>query len=287
MSCPGKGLLSGALLSVLIVSGARGGEAHVPVPGLIRDLCGPNASAEWRAARRLVVRGDAAVPALAQLAAARGPLPPRLVAVELLGEIGTQAARQALLDLLRTERRNLAVRSQLCMQLGYLRETRAVPIIAQWLETIGPRALHDVRGPKEVQPSTCYARHIEALVMIGDVSAIPAIERFARRIPRNVGYGGFISNFIRGGANRALASLRARQVFWSAVRKRPGLEPKLAPVFAHLRSDRVARFRFHEELVIGRTARGKAVLRELAKNTRRKVAASAQALLGAYDQLKQ
>jgi len=268
---------------LLIGTVALGAEATRPnTAQLVKQLAGPNALAEWRAGRKLVAQGDAAVPALEQLAGSTGPLAPRLVAVELLGEIATPKARDALVALLAKERKALAVRGQLCMQLGYLREARAIPAIAEWLGAIGPRSLHDVRAPKEALPSTVYARHAEALGMIGDPRAIPILETFAKKLPKGVGYGGFISNFVAGAAQSAIADLKENAAFWEAVRKQPGLEAKLAPLFDHFRTDRVAAFRHHEREVVGGTPQGRTILRDLAASPNSPLADAAKALLTHY-----
>ncbi|MBM4041385.1 MAG: HEAT repeat domain-containing protein [Planctomycetes bacterium] len=251
----------------------------------VAALRGPDALAEWKARRALAAAGDAAVPELKRLAADPGPLPPRWLAIELLGEIATPAARDALVELLAAEKKDLAVRNQLCIVLGALRERKAVPALTEWLGRIGPGALNDVHGPKEFQPSTVFARHLEALEQIGDPSALPAIEKFLRDVPKGVGYGGFISNFVLNAAEHAAKSLREREAFWAAVRKQPGLDAKLAPLFAHLGADPVARFRLHEDEVIRRNEQGRAVLRRLASHERPAVAAAAKALLERYNAL--
>jgi len=171
------------------------------------------------------------------------------------------------------------------MQIGSTRDTRAIPIIAEWLKTISPKALDDVPGPKEIQPSTCYIRHVEALGAIGDETAIPILEQFARSIPPNIGYGGFISNFLKGAVDETLDDLRDRQAFWMAVRKQPGLEEKIGPLFVHLWADPLARLRLHEDEVIRRTDQGKAVLERLAKHKDPALAAAAEALLDKFDSL--
>ena len=252
--------------------------------GLIAALTGPNAHAEYVASQKLVAMGDAAVPALTKLVRTGRNVPPRLVAVELLGKIGTIPARDALIALLKAEK-NLAVRSQLCMQLGALRESRAVPVLAAWLETIGPRAIHDVRGPKEVQPSTCYIRHLEALTMIGDPAVIPDIEAFKKRIPQRVGYGGFLTHFVTRGADDAIAALRERAAFLKAVRAHPGLAKAAKLLFDHLHTDRVARFRQHADEIVRGTAQGRKILERLSGRKDKRLAASAKALLAKFGAL--
>jgi hypothetical protein len=277
-------LLALTIASVALPSLAWAADADPQVQDLIRALCGPDAAAEWAASRKLLDLGDGAVPALAQLAGSPGPLAPRLIAIELLGQIGTAQAVDALLSLLPKEK-DLALRGQLCMQIGNTRDTRAIPIIAEWIETISPKALDDVPGPKEIQPSTCYIRHVEALGAIGDEAAIPILEQFAKGIPPNIGYGGFISNFLKGAVDQTLDDLRDRQAFWRAVRKQPGLEEKLGPLFAHLRADPLARFRLYEDEVIRRTAQGRAVVERLAKHKDPALAAAAKALVEKFDAL--
>ena len=191
---------------ILFMGVASGGETS-DISGAIAAVRGPNALAEWHGGRALVAAGDAAVPALEKLAGPPGPLAPRLIAVELLGEIGSKAAMDALTGILKGEK-VLAVRGQICMQLGKAREKRAVPVLCEWLKTIGPRALNDRGAPKESEPSTCYARHLEALGVIGDERAIPAIEEFLKGIPKGVGYGGFISNFVLQAAQEAIQDIK-------------------------------------------------------------------------------
>lgn len=251
---------------------------------LAAQLGGADALAEIQATQRLVQLGDGAVAALAHKAASAEPHPGRLIAVEALGRLGTPAARAALLQQLQDEK-HLAVRGQICMQLGYLREKRAIPLIAQWLQTIGPRALDDVPGPKEVLPSTCYSRHIEALGMIGDESAIPILEDFAKKIPKGIGFGGFISTFVAGAVREAIEDIQDQSAFWKAVRKHPALEEKLAALFAHLRTDNLARLRLHEDPIIRHTPQGKLILQRLATHADPALAASAKALLEQWDSL--
>jgi len=277
-------LLPLLVIALQALAGEAGAaEATSELAQRIDDLRGPNALAEWHASRKLVAAGDKAVDLLAALASAEGPIAPRLAAIELLGEIGTKAAREALVGLLRWEEKNLAVRGQLCMQVGYLREASAVPVIAEWLEKIGPQSLHDVGGPKEAQPSTCYMRHVEALWLIGDERAIPILEAFEQKIPRNLG---FLSNFVTGGTSNALEELKATAAFWREVRKQAGLEAAIAPLFEHLRSDPVARFRHHESEVVRCTAWGTAILAELTHHASPAVVRSAEKLLARYQTLK-
>ena len=188
-----------------LAAGAMGGQPP-DIQGAIAAIRGPNALAEWHGGRTLVAAGDAAVPALEKLAGAPGPLAPRLIAVELLGEIGSRAAMNALIGTLEGEK-DLTVRGQICMQLGKAREKRAVPVLCEWLKTIRPGALNDRGAPKESEPSTCYCRHLEALGMIGDEQAIPAIEEFLRQIPRS-GAVGFLANFVTGAAQGAIQDIR-------------------------------------------------------------------------------
>jgi len=239
-------------------------------------LSGPNALAEWKAFSALVEAGDQAVPALLKLATTDGPLQPRLMAMDALREIGTDSARRALMDILRTEHKDLAVRCQACIHLGALRERRAIPLLAAWLDTVGPRSLHDVRGPKEAQPSTCYLRHVEALSQICDPSAIPAIERFQKRMPKGVGYGGFLSNFVLRGVEGALANLRAKEVF---LRRVSGKEGALKPLFSHVRTDPVSRYRLHEALIIRGGHEADMLLRVFAGNETADFANAARVLL--------
>ena len=255
---------------------ASGGAA----PELVRALSGPDAAAEWQASRKLVAMGGAAVPALNEVVGTAGPLQPRLVAAELLGEIGTKPATDALLELLANEKRDLAVRSQIVTQLGYMREKRAVPLIAEWFKEVGPRAIHDVPGPKEEQPSTCYIRHAEALALIGDERGLAILEEFKKKIPQNVGWHGFLTNFVTGAVTNSLEELKEKVAFWTEVRKRRGLEEKSGPLFEHFHSSRVAKFRLHESEVIRRTERGKEIVRELSQQQDRALAQAARALLG-------
>ncbi len=192
----------------------------------------------------------------------------------------------ALTALLAGEKKSLAVRGQLCMQLGYAREPRALPVIADWLKDVGPRSLDDVPGPKEVQASTCYLRHIEALAMIGDERAIAVLEEFGRRIPRNIGVGGFLTAFVEGGVREALADLRDKAAFRAAVAGQAGLEQRIAPLFVHFRADPLARFRLHEDEVVRRTPAGRAVLERLAGGSDPALSAAARELLGAWEKLK-
>jgi hypothetical protein len=265
-------MLRFTLLVLALVGPATG----ATVQDHIAALSGPNALAEWKAFLALKEAGDAAVPALKELAIAEGPLQPRLMAIDLLAEVGTEPARQALLSLLRTERKNLAVRGQLCIHLGHLRERRAVPVLAAWLDAIGARSLHDAPGPKEAQPSTCYLRHVEALWMMGDERGIAVLERFEKKLPRGVGYGGFLSNFVLGGVKHALAELRASADFWRGA---AGLVAALAPLFTWLRTDPVAVFRHHESLVIHGGPPAQRLLHALSRHKDPAIAAGAQALL--------
>ncbi len=252
---------------------------------LIKALSGDNAVAEWKASRKLVELGDVAVPAVAELAGSPVHLAPRLLAVEVLGEIGTKSAMDALLDLLKREN-NLAVRGQLCTQLGYARERRVIPIIAEWLGSIGPKSLNDVRGPKEVQPSTCYIRHVEALGMIDDESAIPILEEFKKNIPQKIGYGGFVTNFVTGAVNQTLADIRDSVVFWKVVGQNPGLAEKIAPLFGYFQTNNVAKFRHYKSEVVRGTEQGKVIILRLTKQTNSKLAMAAKSLLDEYNNLK-
>jgi len=264
---------------------SRVADSNPEVSQLVKYLSGDNAVAEWNASRKLVALGDVAVPAVAQLAGSPGPLAARLLAVEILSDIGTKTAMDALLDLLNKEK-NLAVRSQICMQLGYVQEMRAIPIIAEWLRGIGPKSLNDVRGPKEVQPSTCYIRHIEALSMIGDESAIPILEEFKKNIPKNIGYGGFVTNFVTGSVNQALADIKDNAAFWKAVGQHPGLAEKITPIFGHFRTNNVAKFRHYESEVVRGTKWGKGILQGLTKQADSKLAKAAKTLLDKYVDLE-
>ena len=259
-------------------------ERDAEISQLIDALKGESAVAEWHASQKLMELDDAAVPAVAQLASTPGRLAPRLVAVEVLGGIGTEAAMDALLDLLRQEK-DLAVRGQICMQLGYKREKRAIPVIAEWLAGIGPRSLDDVPGPKEVQPSTCYIRHAEALGMIGDDSAVPILKEFREKIPQNIGYGGFITNSLTAAVDYALEDIEDNSAFWRAVGMHDGLAGKIAPVFRYFQSSSLARFQLHESEVVRRTKEGKAILQRLTKRNDPELAAAAKALLQKYDDL--
>jgi len=269
------------LVPVAYLFHSQAADFNEEVSQLIEALRGDNAIAEWKASRKLVELGDVAVPAVGQLAGSPGPLAPRLVAVELLGEIGTKTATEALLDLLKKEK-NLAIRGQICTQLGYSREKRAIPIIAEWLAGIGPRALNDVRGPKEVQPSTCYIRHVEALGMIGDESAVPILEEFKKNIPQNIGYGGFVTNFVTGAVNETLADIRDKAAFWQAVGQHPELAEKISPLFRYFRTNNVAKFRHYESEVLRGTEQGKHILQRLTKHADSKLATAAKALLDKY-----
>lgn len=264
---------------------SRAADANVEVSQLVKALSGDNALAEWKASKKLAELGDVAVPPLAELAGSQEPLVPRSLAVEILGKIGTKAAMDALLKLLKVEN-NLAMRGQICMRLGYAREKRALPIIAEWLRTIGPRALNDVHGPKEVQPSTCYIRHVEALGMIGDESAIPILAEFKQNIPPNIGYGGFVTNFVTGSVNQALADIRDNAAFWQSVEKHPGLAERIAPLFRYFHTNNVAKFRHYESEVVRGTKPGKGILQSLTKQADSKLAMAATTLLDRYDDLE-
>lgn len=278
------GILIVLLLAVNATGAPQADAGDAQIPAFINALSGPDAVAEASATQKLLQLGDNAVPALAKLAGDPGPLAPRLIAVELLGRIGTPPAVDALLAILPAEK-NLAVRGQVCIQLGYAGDARAVPVIAEWFKTIGPRALDDLRGPKELQPSTCYIRHVEALGMIGDERAIPILEDFVRKIPPGIGVGGFLSNFVTGAVNETLEDLKDRAAFMKSVRKHDGLEQAIRPLLNHLRRDRVARFRLAEDEVIRHTSRGKSVLDGLVNHREPAIAAAAKALLFHWDQL--
>jgi len=251
---------------------------------LSSQLGSQDAVAEAQARQQLPAMGERAVAALAARTAPGQVFAGRMIAVELLGQIGTPAARDRLLELLKDEK-NLAVRGQIIMQLGYLREDRAVPLIADWLGTIGPRALDDVPGGKEFQPSTCYLRHLEALGMIGDESTIPVIEQFRRKIPPGIGYGGFISNFVDSGAREAVEEVKQKSAFRKAVSRQPGLDRETAAMFAFCRRDPLARLRLYEDKVIRHTPEGKATLATLAGHSDPAVAQGARALLEKWDEL--
>jgi HEAT repeat protein len=263
---------------------ARGDSPEAQLSQWVNDLAGPDAVADARAAQNILKVGDPAVAPLAQLAANGQSLAPRLIAIELLGQIATPRAIDVLLQLLAQEK-NLAVRGQVCIQLGYARERRALPIITQWLQTIGPKALDDVPGPKEAQPSTCYIRHIEALGMIGDERAVPILQQFIAKIPPGIGYGGFVSNFVKQAAQEAIEEIREQAVFWAAVRGQPGLEQKIAPLFAHIRRDRLARFRLHEDQIIRRTEQAKSILQLLSSHPDPAVSSAAKNLLAQWQTL--
>lgn len=251
------------------------------VSGLIRDLSGADALAEFRASERLAGLGNAAVPALGELAANGKNYAPRMLAVEVLGNIGTPEALGVLIVQLKAEK-HLAVRGQICIQLGFARDRRAVPVLCEWLNTIGPAALNDFQGPKEVQPSTCYLRHVEALGMIGDESAIPAIEEFLNKLPKGAGYGGFLTNFVTGGARDAIEQIRETAGFREAVRRVPGLDARLAPLFDHLRREPLARLRLHADEIVRRTSTGRTVLQSLSRHPDPKISAAARDLLAAF-----
>lgn len=259
-------------------------ERDAEISQLTGALKGESAVAEWHASQRLMDLGDAAVPAVAQLVSAPGRLAPRLVAVEVLGGIGTEAAMDALLGILGQEK-HLAVRGQICMQLGNRRERRAVPVIAEWLAGIGPRSLNDVPGPKEVQPSTCYIRHVEALGMIGDDSAVQILKEFRRKIPQNIGYGGFITGFLTEAVDQALEDIEDNSAFWRAVGMYGGLADSIAQVFRYFRSSNLAELRLYESEVIRRTKEGKVILQRLTKRDNPELATAAMALLQKYDDL--
>jgi hypothetical protein len=259
-------------------------ERDAEISQLIDALKGESAVAEWHASRRLMELGDAAVPTVAQLVSTPGRLAPRLVAVEVLGGIGTETAMDALLGILRQEK-DLAVRGQICMQLGDKRERRAVPVIAKWLAGIGPRSLDDVPGPKEVQPSTCYIRHAEALGMIGDESAVPILKEFRGKIPQNIGYGGFVTGFLTTAVDQALEDIEDNSAFWGAVGMHDGLADSIAPVFRYFRSSNLAELRLYESEVVRRTKEGKVILLRLAKRDDPELATAARALLQKYDDL--
>jgi hypothetical protein len=253
------------------------------VAGLAHDLAGPDALAEFRASRRLVEIGGPAVADLARLAGDAGAsLPARLIAVELLGRIATPAARDGLLERLKVEK-NLALRGQLCMQLGPLREARAIPVIERWLDAIGPNSLNDIGGqPKESQPGTCYIRHIEALGQIGDERAIPILDAFRKKIPQGIGYGGFLTHFVTGAVDETVADLKVEAAFRARVRQTPGLEAQTDLLFAHFRADPLARFRLYEDEIIRGTDSGRAILARLAGGDDARLAAAAKALLAHY-----
>jgi hypothetical protein len=126
---------------------------------------------------------------------------------------------------------------------------------------------------------------VEALGMIADERAIPMLEAFEKKIPQGIGYGGFLSNFLGGAVKETLADLKVQTSFWAAVRRHPGLEEKVAPVFEHLRADPVARFRMQEDEVIRGTEEGRAVLAHLAAGDDAVAAAGAKALLANFDEL--
>jgi len=277
------------MLCGCVAVSARAEEARPPASEAqlarwVQELGGRDAVAEHNASQGLVEAGQAAVGALADLAANGQSLSARLIAVELLGRIGTAAANDAMLELLRNEK-DLAVRGQICMQLGYARERRAIPVIAQWLRTIGPNGLDDVGGPKEAQPSTCYIRHIEALGLIGEEEAIPILDEFAGRIPAGIGFGGFITTFVRGGVKEAIEEIREQAAFWKAVRKEPGLEQKIAPVFTYVRRERLARFRLHEDEIVRQTDTGKQIVGRLTTHQDAAVSGAAKQLLSRWDSL--
>lgn len=288
----GSGLLHAtALLGALgvalaLATSGKSADDAPDVAALIRDLSGPDAVAEQAAADALVAAGDRAVPALAALIGNdKADLPPRLIAVEVLGRIGSPPARQSMVAALRDEK-HLAVRGQLCMQIGEVREAAAVPVLLDWLKTIGPGKINDTGGPKEVLPATCYIRHIEALAMIGDARAIPALEEFREKVPKGVGYGGFLTNFVTGAANEALGILREKVAFASAIARHPGLDAKIAPLMDFLHADQLARYRMWADQVRRGTDGGREVLAYLAKHDDKQVAAGAAALLAVYDDLR-
>ena len=279
---PIRSCLLCAAIVAFLAAGSIAGEPPAPaaspdVAPLIRALAGSDAVAEQAASRKLVALGDAAVPALAQLAASPGPLAPRLLAVERLGEIRSPAAMDALLAQLRTEK-DLAVRGQICMQLGHAREKRAVPVLAEGLTAMASRSLADVRGPKESMPSTCFIRHVEALEMIGDESAIPLLEGLAPSLPK-ITPDGFIRVFVAEAVRQAIENLRDGAAFWGEVRKHPGLEEKVNALFAHFRSSPLARLRLHENEVIRHTDQGGRILQRLTQDRDPSVAAAANGLL--------
>lgn len=276
-------MLAWGVAALLVCAVAEGAQSDDPA-ALAGRLGGADATAEALATARLMEMGDSAVAALADVARSGRSFTGRMIAVELLGRIGSPDARERLLGLL-GEESNLALRGQIVMQLGQLRERRAVPIIAKHLATVGPRALDDVRGGKEFQPSTCYLRHIEALAMIGDEKAIPILEDFRGKIPKGIGFGGFISNFVDGGVQEALEELKEQAGFWNAVRGRAGLEEKIGPLLVYFRSDPVARFRLYEDQMIRHTDEGKAILGRLASHADPAIAGGAKALFSAWDEL--
>lgn len=273
----------GAIAAIALLACAAAAEVRDPA-ALVADLASPDATIESRATQALLAMGQPAVPALADFAISGKSFAGRMLAVELLGKIGTAAASDALLDLLRNEK-NLALRGQIVMHLGYLREQRAVPLIAQWLKTIGPNAINDVPGGKEFQPSTCYLRHIEALAMIGDMSAVPMLEEFEKKIPQGIGYGGFISNFVKGGVSEALEELNEKAGIAARVRAITGLDKQVQIIFEFCRRDPVARFRLYEDQIIRHTDEGKKIAVRLSSNKAPAVAAAAKAILEKWDEI--
>ncbi len=262
-----------------------------PLDEALADLRGADPVARRAAAALLVATpGDAPVAPLAQLAAdGQAPLRQRLLASELLGRRGGAASAAALVQQLDHEQ-DLAVRGQLCLWLGRRREAAAVPALLAWLKTIGPQALNDLPGkPKEGQPATCYVRHLEALGLIGDERALPAITEFRRRVPANVGVGGFLSHFVAEAADHALDRIAAQATFRQAVAAVPGLAAAVAPLLVWLRDDPVARLRLSEDDVVRRRPAGKALLERLVAGqvagVDAAVAAGARALLAAWDRL--
>ncbi|MCG3179938.1 MAG: hypothetical protein BIFFINMI_02288 [Phycisphaerae bacterium] len=172
------------------------------------------------------------------------------------------------------------------MQIGPAGDRRAVPVLTDWLKTLAQSGINDVRGPKEVQPSTCFIRHLEALYMIGDPSAIPAIEAFAKGIPQGVGYGGFLTHFVTAGADEALTILRQKQAFADAVGRQAGLADRIAPLMEWFRTDRVARYRMYADKVTRVSPEGREILAAVAAGADAKLADAAGALLACYDRLK-
>lgn len=270
--------LVGAALALAGLCGqARAAGPNPEAARLVKVLAGLDAAAENEASQKLVALGEAAVPALAQLAGAPGPLAPRLLAVERLGDIRTPAALDALVATLKAEK-DPAVRGQICMQLGTARHKAAVSVIADGLRAMAAGSLADVHGPKEVQASTVFIRHVEALEMICDGAAIPILEELAPQVPK-IAPEGFLRNFVAEAVKQAIQNLREDAAFWNEVRTHAGLEEKLGPLFAHLRASPLARLRIWEDEIVRHTAEGRRVLQRLAPHADPKVAAGAKALL--------
>ena len=253
--------------------------------GLVEALTGKDAVARFQAEERLVVLGDAALPALGRLAASRGHTPAREYAINILARIASPKAVRLLCEILQKEP-NVMVRGVICQHLGRMGVAEAVPIICKWLLTIEGQSLGIGGGdrwgnPMVVTTSYAWVRHVHALRNIGREEAIPVLEQMQR-----AGNGGRGGKRLMRAYQDDLRELRSEAAFWRSVRAVPGLEDEVARLFRFFRRDPLALIRLYRDKVIGLGTEGRWVLEGLQKHSDPRLSEAAERVLAHYGKLR-